>query len=364
MKVALVHELLTMRGGAERVFKIFADMFPEAPIYTLLYDEKKLGDWFPKERVIVSSVGQKARSTNHHLYIPKFAKAVEEWDFSEYDVVLSSSSAFVHGLLTNGKPKHICYVHSPARYLWDRTHDVLARARLGFWGPLRHWHISRLFHKLRVWNAESSARPDVLIAVSKEVQRRIQLYWRRESTLIHPPIEDPWFDAPLNNGERSGYLIVATLVPYKKIERAVEAFNRLQLPLTIIGDGPSRKSLEAMSGPSISFKGYLSEEELKKEYANAKALVIPGNEDFGLAPIEAMACGTPVISLRKGGPLETILEGETGEFFDEENSSSLEEAVKKFEQKMYSSEVCRKRAEDFKKKEFMKKIQNVISATL
>ncbi|HRH94230.1 MAG TPA: glycosyltransferase family 4 protein, partial [Candidatus Peribacteria bacterium] len=152
MKIALVHELLTMRGGAERVLKIAADLFPDAPIYTLLYDEKKLGDWFPKSRVRTSTLQPFATfSTDHHLYLKKFPAAAEAWDFSGFDVVLSFSSAFAHGILTNGKPRHVCYVHSPARYLWDRTHDVLDSAGTGLLGPLKRWHLSRTFHELRVW---------------------------------------------------------------------------------------------------------------------------------------------------------------------------------------------------------------------
>src|SRR3989338_8623295 len=182
MKVALVHELLTMKGGAEHVFKILTEMFPDAPIYTLLYDEKKLGDWFPKERIRTSALQKFARfSLNHHYYLPWFPQTVEQWDFSEFDLVISSSSAFVHGIITNGNPKHLCYVHSPARYLWDRTHEILDRASRGPLGALRKRHLEKTFHKLRIWDTESSERPDMLLVASKEVQRRTMLYWRRES---------------------------------------------------------------------------------------------------------------------------------------------------------------------------------------
>jgi hypothetical protein len=196
MKVALVHELLTMRGGAERVARIFAEMFPDAPIYTLLYNEKKLCDWFPKERIRTSALQPHFPFStfhfpfNHHLYLSQFPAAVESWDFSEFDVVLSSSSAFVHGIITNSAPKHLCYVQSPARYLWDRSQDVLQRAGSGLLGPLKHRYLSKKFHDLRTWDTEAADRPDTLIAASNEVQRRIELYWRRESDVIYPPIDD------------------------------------------------------------------------------------------------------------------------------------------------------------------------------
>ncbi|NOS68144.1 MAG: hypothetical protein HOO67_07355 [Candidatus Peribacteraceae bacterium] len=236
MRVAIVHELLTMRGGAERVLRVLADMFPDAPIYTLLYNEKKLGTWFPRERVRTSRLQPHFPlstfhfSLNHHLYLRRFPAAVESWDFSEFDLILSSSSAFTHGIIANGKPKHLCYVQSPARYLWDRTHGVLERAGKGILGPLRRRYLSRTFHKLRIWDSEAADRPDGLIAASKEVQRRIELYWRRESAVIHPPIDDFWFTPLAPNYElritnfrnpqsaiRNYYLIVSQLASYKRI---------------------------------------------------------------------------------------------------------------------------------------------------
>ena len=209
MKVALVHELLTMRGGAEQVLRILADMFPDAPIYTLLYDKKKLGDWFPPDRIRTSEVQRSVlhkllltthyalptHPFNHHLYLNRFPRAIEQWNFSEFDLVISSSSAFAHGIITNGKPKHLCYVHSPARYLWDRTHDVLEQAGKEVLGPLKRSYLESTFHKLRIWDSEAAYRPDTLIAASKEVQRRIELYWRLPSTVIYPPIDDQWLES-------------------------------------------------------------------------------------------------------------------------------------------------------------------------
>ncbi len=385
MKVALVHELLTMRGGAERVLKILADMFPSAPIYTLLFDEKKLGDWFPKERVRTSVVqptfhfprptaSGRALSTfhfNHHLYLRKFPSAVEAWDFSEFDLVISTSSAFVHGIITNGKPKHLSIINSPARYLWDRTHDVVKEASKGPLGFLKRWYVEKIFHTLRIWDSEAADRADVLLAASKTVQRRIELYWRRESTVLYPPIDDFWFKTSLTPNpstegggakkRKSYFLIVSTLVPYKRIDLAIEACNALGRHLKIIGEGPDLARLRKLAGPTIEFLGWKCHEDIAEQYANATATIFPGDEDFGLVPVESMACGTPVIAYRSGGALETIVEGVTGEFFDEPTKESLQEVMEKFDQKKYSVETCRAQAKQFSREGFEKGLKRAIA---
>ena len=256
MKVALVHELLTIRGGAERVLRILTEMFPDAPIYTLLYDEKKLGDWFPKHRVRAAklptpySLLPTPYRYNHHLYLKTFPKTVESWDFSEFDLVISTSSAFVHGIITNGKPKHLCIVNSPARYLWDRTHDVMQQRGLS--APIINLALSSIFHRLRIWDAEAADRPDMLLAASKEVQRRVELYWRRKSDVLYPPLDDGWLMKPLSTSERSDYfLIVSTLVPYKRIDLAIAACNALGKQLKIVGEGPDLQRLRKMAGTTI-----------------------------------------------------------------------------------------------------------------
>lgn len=367
MKVALVHELLTMKGGAERVLRIFADMFPDAPIYTLLYDEKKLGDWFPKSRIRTSSINP-VRGLNHHLYLKQFPKAVEAWDFSEFDVVLSSSSAFVHGIITNGKPKHLCYVHSPARYMWDRTHDVLERAGKGPLGFLKKAYLESAFHTLRQWDAEVAPRPDALIAASSEVQRRIELYWDRPSDVMYPPIADTWFQERTAINEQMEhpdyFLIVSTLAEYKRIDLAIEACNRLKLQLKIVGEGAAQPQLQKMAGPTIEFYGYREGDELADLMTSAKALIIPGEEDFGLVALEAMACGTPVIGFGKGGITETVIDGITGAYFDAETPESLMKILGHFDPKKYSKQKCREQAEKFHQSAFVQKMHSAINALL
>lgn len=362
MKIALVHELLTMRGGAEQVLRILADMFPDAPIYTLLYDEQKLGDWFPPKRVRTSSINP-ILGFNHHLYLKRFPAAVEAWDFSEFDLVISLSSAFVHGIITNSAPKHLCYVNSPARYLWDRTHDVIRDAAHGPLGFLKKWYLERTFHPLRIWDAETSDRPDKLLAASKTVQRRLELYWRKKSDVLYPPIDDAWFRprAKVAMEHPDYFLVASSLVRYKRIDLAIEACNRLQTRLKIVGEGPDRARLEDLAGPTVEFYGWRQGDELADLFANAKATVFAGDEDFGLVPLESMAVGTPVIAYRSGGALETITEGITGEFFNESTPESLQKVLEKFDHKKYSKDALTAQAKKFSQAEFEKGIRQEIS---
>jgi glycosyltransferase involved in cell wall biosynthesis len=358
-----------MKGGAEKVLRVFAEMFPDAPIYTFLYDEQKLGDWFPKERVRTSRLQKTANrlsliaprslSFNHHLYLPFFPRAAEAFDFSEFDLVLSSSSAFAHGIITNGNPLHLSYVHSPARYLWDRTHDVMARSAI----PL-----SYLFHRLRIWDSEAADRPDMLLAASHEVQRRIELYWRRESAVLYPPIDDEWLeqrDAPTGAMERPDYfLIVSTLARYKRIDLAINACNLAGVHLKIVGEGPDARRLKRMAGTDIEFYGWRSGDELKDLYTRAKATIIPGEEDFGLVALESLACGTPVIAYKKGGATETVTEGKTGTFFAEPSAKSLRDTLVSFDRRQFQESALQRSAAAFAKKHFIAEMHKHVAVLL
>ncbi|MCK5020409.1 MAG: glycosyltransferase, partial [Candidatus Peribacteraceae bacterium] len=300
----------------------------------------------------------------HHLSLSQFPTAIESFNFDDFDLVISSSSAFAHGIITNGKPKHLCYVHSPARYLWDSTHDVLNRASKGILGPLKRLYLHKTFHKLRIWDAEVAPRPDVLIANSKEVQRRIELYWRRDSKVITPPIDDIWFSnnlKPVTCNLQPHFLIVSTLTQYKNIDIAILACNELKLPLTIVGEGPDEKRLKKLAGPTIKFMGYKSNEEVRDIYTNAKAVLFTSNDDFGLVPLEANACGTPVIALKVGGAKETVIDGETGIFFEAPTKESLMNTLKNFDDKKFNCEVCKNHAEKFRRSKFEEEIKNQIN---
>jgi glycosyltransferase involved in cell wall biosynthesis len=365
MRIALVHELLTMNGGAENVLAVLADMYPDAPIYTLLYDESRMGKRFSKERVRTSIVQPSFRFPfcfSHHRLLPRFPRAVEAWDFSEFDVVISSSSAFAHGIITNGKPKHLSYIHAPARYLWDRTHDVQARAAQGMLGQLKRMYLSRTFHTLREWDSEAAARADVLLAASRHVQRRIELYWRRECDVVYPPVDDVWFASNVSaKTSAAPFLLVSTLAHYKRIGLAIEACNRLKVPLQIAGKGSAYRSLKSIAGPTITFLGEVPRDQLKDLYASARATIFPGDEDFGLVPVESMACGTPVIAYRGGGALETIVEGETGMFFNKATPDALADGLMRMKTMTFDGEACRKQAEKFRKSRFVTAIEQVVA---
>jgi len=366
MRVAIVHELLTVRGGAERVCRVFADMFPDAPIYTLLYNEKRLGAWFPSSRVRTSSLQRTAAlSTNHHLYLRRFPRAVEEWDFSAFDLVISSSSAFAHGIITNGHPRHLSYIHSPARYLWDRTHDVTKQNGFGVLGAAKKKYLTDTFHTLRVWDSEAAERADTVIAASKEVRRRIQLYWRRESDVIHPPVDHSFFTHPLSNQQpatsNAYYLLVSTLAAYKRIDLAIEAANRGKFKLVIAGEGRDRARLERMAGPTVEFVGFTEGEPLQALYAGATATLFPGEEDFGIVPLESMASGTPVLAYRSGGALETVRDGKTGLFFDTPTPESLLLAIRHATEHDWNPTRLRAHAEQWSQAKFEEKIRKAIT---
>lgn len=364
MKVAIVHELLVKLGGAERVANIFSDLFPDAPIYTLLYDEKKCGEDFPKEKVRVAPGLQRAFNWGipRRALIGYMDTAIENFDLTEFDLVISSSSAFAHGALTGVGTKHLCYCHSPARYLWDQTFEVQQQqSQRGFFGSLKKILLPGLFHRLRLWDRAAADRPDLIIANAKTVQERIEKYWDQPSKVIFPPVRTEEF-YPEKNHE--GYfLIVSALSPYKNIDLAVKVFSRLtKHKLVVIGDGVERKYLESLAGENIEFLGRKSDAVVKEYLQNCRALLFPGEDDFGIVPVEAMACGKPVIALRKGGATETVIEGKTGIFFDTPTKNALEEALIKFFEKEseFNAEEIHTSAQRFSEENFKKQIMREV----
>lgn len=362
MRVAIVHELLTMRGGAERVVRAFATMYPDADIFTLLYDERKLGDWFPAHRVRTSRLQRFARLTrlfNHHLYLPFFPRAVGAWDFAGYDLVVSSSSAFVHGLRVPAGTAHVCYVHTPARYLWDQTREVRERMP----APLRPL-AARLFHRLRTRDATSTDPRARLVAASNVVRRRIELYWGRSSVVVHPFADNRWFavppkPAPTPDGP---FVVVANLRTYKRIDRAIDACRSAGIPLSIVGDGPARAALERRaSGADVRFLGRLEGEALRDVYRTARALLVPGVEDFGINAVESLACGTPVITVEGGGTTD-IVDAAVGATCADSDDAFLG-AVRAARLDL-DPRVCRTRAERCTRAEFEQQMYSIVEAAM
>lgn len=383
MRVALVHELLMRRGGAERVTQALAELYPEADIFLILGDEHRAAEMFPGRRIVFSFLQHWPAFLRKHfqLLLPFFPAAVESFDLSGYDLVISSSSAFGKGVITKPDTLHVCYMHTPMRFAWDWYFEYLRdehteQAR-GLWGEptllrLTAFLARLVLHFLRLWDYEAAKRPDAIIANSRTTQRRIRKYYGRESTVIYPPVElmpdvlpasVEWeaVDPQLLRIVREGkfYFIAAALSPYKNIDLAVRAFNNLQLPLVIAGEGKERKHLQKLADRTVYFAGFLADDMLAVFYRKCRAFVFPGEDDFGIAPVEAMQCGKPVLALRRGGAKETVQDGVSGLFFDYPEVELLADGVRRIEEQyaLFDPEAIRRSAEAFKKSQFARTIQ-------
>jgi glycosyltransferase involved in cell wall biosynthesis len=361
MKVALVHDFLLKLGGAERVLKVFADMYPEAPIYTLLYDEKVCGSVFPAERVRTSSLQNlpKFIRRRHKWLTGKMPRAIEELDLSEFDLVLSSSAAYSHGLIVPVETKHICYCHSPMRYAWDHASEYLEENNIH---GLKKAAYAWLIRSLREWDHIAADRPDKYLANSATVARRLKKYYKVGSEVVFPPVDVKNFRVTESHSDY--FLIVSTLTPYKKIDLAVQLFNKIGRRLVIIGDGSHRQYLEAIAADNIDFLGFKSDEDVREYIQNCRALLFPGEDDFGIVPVEAMACGKPVLAYGKGGALETVVAGKTGEFFYEPTVESMEDGLARlmYNEKTYKPLGIRKHANQFSRDEFEERIKKAVGS--
>lgn len=359
MKIALVHDFLTRLGGAERVLKALSDLYPDAPIYTLLYDREKTGDMFNGKHIITSGL-QKMPVFMHKrikYFLPLLPRTIEKFDFSEYDTVISLNTAFAHGIITNLETRHICYYHSPMRYAWDWTHEYLREQGIG---KIKKAAALKILNDLRVWDFWASKRPEIAIANSRTVQKRISKYYKRDSQIIYPPVDVKRFSVGKN--KENYFLIVSQLTPYKKIDLAIKLFNKLEDRLVIIGDGPESDYLKNIASHNIDFLGFKDDETVSEYLENCRAFIFPGEEDFGIAPLEAMACGKPVLALKKGGLTETVIEGKTGEFFAEPNVESMIRGFKTLmdNEKSYKPRAIRLHANKFSKEVFLEKMKKIV----
>jgi glycosyltransferase involved in cell wall biosynthesis len=361
-KVAIVHDWLTNQGGGERVVWALHRAYPDAPIYTSVFNAEVLPQFADLDVRTSFLQGWPLAKTKHQLFPRLRTIAFESFDFSEYDVVISSSSAEAKGIITKPDTLHVCYCHTPTRYYWSDYANYRQNTGFGLLSPLVKMVMPGMVNRLRLWDYAAAQRVDAFIANSRYVQRRIAKYYRREAEVINPPIDSSRFS--IKSGPRSGYVVVSRLIPYKRIDLAVQACTELNLPLTVIGEGSETEKLKEMAGPSIDFKGRLSDEQVAAELAQATAFIFTGDEDFGLTPLEAMACGTPVIALAKGGSTETVVAETTGSFFDEQTVESLKAALKSFDYKDFDPVKIRAHAEKFDEAVFIKKIRNFIQSKL
>jgi len=326
-KIALVHYWLTGMRGGEKVVESICNLFPDLDIFTLVYDKRKIAESINKHKVYTSFIQKLPFARKkYQIYLPLMPVAIEQFDLSDYDIVISSESGIAKGVLTRPETCHFCYCHTPMRYLWNMYFDYLKNENIRF---LKRKIIEKFFNYLRVWDLATASRVDYFISNSDNVRKRILKYYRRDSTVIYPPVdvESMIFETK----KQDYYLVVSQLVSYKRIDLAVRAFNESKKELIIIGEGSEFKKLKKMAGDNIRFLGWQSGEDLKKYYAGAKAFIFPGEEDFGITPVEAQASGTPVIGFGKGGLLETVINGKTGLFFYKQDYKDLIDAVETFE---------------------------------
>lgn len=361
MKVALVHDYLNQMGGAERVVMAFHEIFPDAPVYTSIYDPQRVDPVFQKMDIRTSFMQKLPLVTRHHQpYLPLYPFAMENLDLRGYDLVLSSSSAFGKGVITRPETLHICYCHTPMRWCWNYD-EYVEREHLG---KVARSVLPLMITGLRIWDQTSAMRVDHFIANSPVVAERIRKYYRREAAYIPPPVDASRFPFDPAIVPDDYFLILSRLVPYKRIDLAIQACNQLQLPLVIIGGGRDLDRLKQMAGPTIRFMGRLSDEEVIHYITHCRAFLFPGEEDFGITPLEAQACGRPVIAYGAGGALASIIDGITGRFFEEQTVESLAAVLATFDERLFDPNVIHSHALEFDMPLFRRRILQLVEAKL
>lgn len=367
IKIAIVHDFLTYWGGAEQVLVSLRNLYPEAPIYTLLYD-KSMNEYFSGARIRPSFINKFPRflKKRKKWLLPFFPAAAETFDLGEFDVVISCSSSFAKGIIVKPKTLHICYCHTPTRFLWDWYHNYLKENKIG---KIKKIFVVPILHFLRMWDRSASERVDYYVTNSENTSRRIDKFYGRKSRVIYPPVDYEKLNRLANSHktvkEKDYYLIVSRLSPYKKIDIAIEAFNKINLPLIIIGDGEDRRRLEKLAEKNIKFLGFQSEEKLAEYYRNAKAVIFPGEDDFGITILEAMSLGKPVLAYAKGGALETVIPGKNGELFESAVPEILADGIRRLNLNIrnYNNEEIKEYAKRFSRERFEKEFKEFLQVS-
>lgn len=356
MKIALIHDYLVQYGGAERVLECFTEIFPTAPIYTLVYNKNLMHGVFEGKNVRTSFIQKLPFAKKHHRFFTQLMPmAIEQFDLSRYDVVLSDSSSYAKGIVTRPETLHICFMHNPMRYAWDDCHKYTD----DFYFPgLVKRFVPFAMNYIRIWDRVSAERPDRIISNSNFVSKRIKKYYKKESVTIHPPVSAENFYISDERGDY--FLMVGRLLAYKRFDIAIRAFNELGLKLKIIGRGPELERLRGMAGPNIEFLGRVPDDQLPKYYARCLAFIFPQEEDFGIVAIEAMASGRPVIAFRGGDIPEHMEEGKSGIFIEKQTPKDIIDAVRKFKDEDFDPQYIRKQVLKFDKEIFKAKVKAYI----
>ncbi|MBM1175447.1 glycosyltransferase [Microvirga arabica] len=360
MRVALVHYWLVGMRGGEKVLEALCELFPKADLFTHVVDPEKLSPQLRDRTIKTTFVARLPRArTMYKSYLPLMPLALEQLDLQSYDLVISSESGPAKGIIPSPHALHICYCHSPMRYIWNMYHEYR-----GSTGSLKRFGMPWLAHYLRIWDESSASRVDNFIANSRCVADRIEKYYRRESQIIHPPVDVDEFEPVEQKAIGDYYLMVGELVRYKRPELAIGAFKKLRRRLLVIGGGEMLSEITAMADSNVTVLGPQPFEVLKYHYARARGLVFPGEEDFGIVPVEAMASGRPVIAYGRGGGIETVVDGVTGIHFYEQTVEALAEAVEECERTVFNSSTIVSHARRFSKQRFKSEMSAAIEAAL
>jgi glycosyltransferase involved in cell wall biosynthesis len=360
--VALTHDWLTGMRGGEKVLEGLCELFPHADIFTLFHAKGSVSDTIERHRISTSLVQHLPFARSHYRrYLPLFPTAIEQFDLDRYDLVISSSHCAAKAVIVPGRARHICYCHSPMRYAWDQFDAYFGPARVGRLAS--RWIYGPMLRRLARWDAATASRVGRFIANSRHVAGRIGRYYNREATVVYPPVDTSFYQ-PDTTGPGSHFLVVSALVPYKRIDLAIAACERVGARLRIVGDGPDRDRLARQATPLVEFLGQLGQDDILAEYRSALAVLMPGEEDFGIVPVEAQACGRPVVALGRGGALETVVPGETGVLFDEPTVDALAAALERVPKTHFDSDRIRRHALQFSRARHLDALRAVIEDTL
>jgi glycosyltransferase involved in cell wall biosynthesis len=357
MRIALVHDWLNGMRGGEKVLETLCELYPDATLFTLIYEPDKVSPILRKMNVISHPVLSKLPLAKSHYryYLPLFPHFIEQFDLTGYDLVISTSHCVAKGVIIPPEAFHLCYCFTPMRYAWDQYHQYFPANKKGICSVL----IPFIMTHLRNWDQKTADRVDQFVAISENISRKIYKYYRRESTILYPPVDTDFF-YPEDCTIEDFYLIVSALVPYKRIDIAIQAFNELNLPLKIVGKGPEMAQLAAKARSNVAFLGWQDDLAIRALYSRCQALIFPGEEDFGIVPLEAMSCGRPVIAYAKGGALETVKEGINGIFFYNQTADSLIEAIKNFKTSYFSEKIIRESISNFSRELFKENFKQLV----
>jgi glycosyltransferase involved in cell wall biosynthesis len=361
MRVALIHDWLTGMRGGEKVLEVLCELYPDADVFTLFHDRGTVSPAIERHRIVTSFVQHLPMADVHYRrYLPLFPLAIAQFRLDGYDLVISSSHCAAKAVRPRGA-LHICYCLSPLRYAWDQFDAYFGADRVG-------WAASRLLYRpvltaLARWDAATASRVDRFVANSGHVAGRIRRYYNRGATIVYPPVDTVFFH-PDSPPPDSHFLIVSALVPYKRVELAMAACRRAGARLRIVGDGPERGALERQAGADVEFTGRLTDGQIRDEYRRARAVLLPGEEDFGIVPVEAQACGRPVVALARGGALETVIDGDTGVLFGEPTVEAMAAALERVSTQTFDAARIRAHAERFSRERHVEHMRAVIADTM